>query len=87
MVLTGNGNQTFSPVRIVVPVGTTVVWDWNDSESHSVTSDTGVFDSGLLSGTDKEFEFTFDSAGTFPYFCNVHGLPGGIGMAGTVVVR
>jgi plastocyanin len=74
------------PRNVTIAVGTTVVWDWNDNESHSVTSDTGLFDSGLLVGTDKQFTLTFDTVGTFPYFCFVHGLPG-VGMFGQVTVQ
>jgi hypothetical protein len=29
---------------------------------------------------------TFSAVGTFRYFCEIHGAPGGIGMAGAVVV-
>ncbi len=32
-------------------------------------------------------EFTFDSAGTFPYFCQLHAFGNGMGMAGAVLVR
>jgi Copper binding proteins, plastocyanin/azurin family len=45
------------------------------------------FDSGLtppnaLTTTGKTFQHTFTTAGTFPYFCQVHP-----GMAGTVIVK
>jgi plastocyanin len=54
----------------------------NDANlSHTATSDDEVFDSGNLSEGD-EFSFTFDEAGTFPYFCQVHPT-----MRGTIIVE
>jgi hypothetical protein len=32
---------------------TTIVWEWEVAISHSTTSDTGVWDSGILSGVGK----------------------------------
>jgi hypothetical protein len=56
-----------------VPVGTTVVWTFNDSVEHNVTSVGGAFGSSgeRLVGT---FSFTFDAAGSYPYGCSVHPL-------------
>ena len=39
-------NFAFNPPSITVKVGTTVRWTNQDSATHSVTSDTGVWDSG-----------------------------------------
>ncbi|RMH35798.1 MAG: endonuclease, partial [Gammaproteobacteria bacterium] len=33
------------------------------------------------------FRHTFTQAGEFPYFCSIHGGPGGVGMAGKVIVQ
>ena len=70
-------NECYLPYEITVAVGTTVTWSNDDSAAHTVTSGnvdaglTGVFDSGLfMSGS--IFEFTFDDAGTYDYFCMVH---------------
>ncbi len=79
-------NITFDPQTITVPVGTTVRWTNSDPIEHTTTSDTGLWDSGLM-GTNDTFEFTFDQAGTYPYHCTPHGAAGGFGMAGTVVVQ
>jgi plastocyanin len=65
--------------------GTTVIWHNSDSVTHTVTSDTGLFDSPLPGGAD--FQFTFDKAGTYPYYCRPHGGPGEQGMSGTIVVQ
>jgi plastocyanin len=74
----------FKPESLAVAAGTTVTWTQKDAGTHTVTSGTvtqgtagvttapdGTFDSGSLA-TDATFEFTFEAAGTFPYFCNVH---------------
>ena len=71
---------SFSPGTIEVTVGTTVTWTNNDSAPHTVTADDGAFDSGEIAqgGT---FSFTFDTAGTYTYFCEIHP-----DMTGSVVV-
>jgi plastocyanin len=38
----------FAPTSMVVPAGTTVVWTNQGRNHHTVTSDQGVFDSGVL---------------------------------------
>lgn len=69
-----------------INIGDTVVWEWIDQdEPHSTTSDTLVWDSGVFSAP-HTFEFTFDTEGVYPYYCVLHGAPGGQGMAGTVTV-
>lgn len=68
-----------------VPVGTTITFVYNGGLPHTVTSDTNLFNSGTL-GEGDTFTFTFDEAGTFPYFCRFHGSAGGNGMSGVVNV-
>src|SRR5437870_5006237 len=82
-----NGGNTFSPKDLSIQVGDTVEWTWQ-SDDHSVTSGTvgnpdGLFDSGIQN-TGFTFSFTFNDAGTFPYFCMVHGAC--CGMVGSVTV-
>ena len=79
-------DDAFSPKTISVPVGTTMVWSRNAAHIHTVTADDGSFDSGLLRGTDQ-FKHTFDAAGVYAYYCDVHGGPGGVGMSGEVTVN
>jgi plastocyanin len=78
-------DKTFSPSSLTVPVGTTVVWKHESDLPHTVTSDTGLFDSGTLNQGDT-FQFTFTKAGTYPYHCKFHGDVGGVGMSGTIIV-
>jgi plastocyanin len=79
-------DDTFSPKEIGVPVGTTLVWTRTGTHPHTVTADDGSFDSGLLRGTDQ-FQRTFDAAGVYAYYCDVHGGPGGVGMSGVITVK
>ncbi len=79
------GDNTFAPSKTTVPVGATVVWKHTGKKPHTVTADTGAFDSGKLDNG-STFAFTFKQAGTFPYFCQFHGGKGGEGMAGTIIV-
>ena len=70
----------FVPADLQVSVGDTVTWTNLDPTSHTVTDDSGAFDSGSVSG-DGTFELTFDTAGEFAYHCDFHP-----GMTGTVTV-
>ena len=65
-------NFGYDPDTSTVPVGTTVCWVNQDMTPHTVTSDVeGVFDSGSLQ-QGQTFEYTFNSAGSFPYHCLPH---------------
>ena len=77
----GLGTSAFSPNPLTVPVGTTVRWTNNDTISHNATSNTNVWASGNLAAG-AHFDFTFQTAGTYPYHCTIHP-----GMVGTVVVQ
>jgi plastocyanin len=61
----------YSPDTITVAIGTTVTWTNEDSVNHTVTSQTGLFDSGPLSNG-KTFSFTFNTAGDYEYHCTIH---------------
>jgi len=74
-------NFAFSPDTVTTAIGTTVTWTNKDSVNHTVTSQTGVFDSGTLSNGGS-FSFTFTQAGTFEYHCSIH-----TSMHGTVIVQ
>jgi plastocyanin len=61
----------FAPADLTVKAGDTVKWTNNDSVAHTVTSDTGAFESGSLA-PGASYSFTFKNAGAFPYHCAVH---------------
>jgi plastocyanin len=82
-----NGSLVFSPSSITIHPGDQVQWTWGSS-GHSTTSGSpgqpnGIWDSGI-SNQGATFTHTFNSAGTFPYYCTPHG--GCCGMVGTVTV-
>jgi len=79
-------DASFRDREVTVPVGTTVMWVYNGSLPHTVTSDSGLFDSGAL-GDGGSFSHTFDEPGTFPYHCRFHGGPGGSAMSGVIIVE
>ncbi len=72
----------FAPqnIKVVVGVNSTVTWVSRSISYDTVTSRTGVFDSGPVppGGT---FEFTFTSPGVYDYYCVYHPW-----MTGTVTV-
>ncbi|MCZ7394655.1 MAG: glycosyl hydrolase family 18 protein [Candidatus Methanoperedens sp.] len=71
---------SFQPQTINVAPGTSVTWTNLDSTLHTVTSDTGLFDSGSLSNG-QTFSRTFNVAGNYDYHCNFHSF-----MTGRVAV-
>src|SRR6478672_3276540 len=82
-----NGNLVFSPSSVTIHPGDQVKWTWG-SDGHSTTSGSpgqpnGIWDSGIHN-QGATFTHTFNSAGTFPYYCVPHG--GCCMMVGTVMV-
>jgi plastocyanin len=63
-------NYAFGPVELRVPRGTTVTWANCDNDTHTTTSDGGVWNGTLTPNT--TYQHTFDAVGTFPYHCNPH---------------
>jgi len=77
----------FIPSTVVITVGGTVTWENTDTAAHTSSSGTpadgpdGVFDSSLIMAGGS-YSHTFDTAGTYVYFCMVHPW-----MEGTVIVE
>jgi plastocyanin len=63
--------KSYSPELIEVSVGTAVTWTNNDVIIHTVTDLGGKFDSGFIQ-PDETWKYTFDSAGTYYYYCSIH---------------
>lgn len=62
-------DAVFRPESIAVRPGTAITWINNDASAHTATSD--AFDSELLS-PGEEYSFTFEGAGAFDYYCQLH---------------
>jgi len=80
-------NECWSPADVTINAGDTVHWMNVDTAAHTVTGGSpadgpsGVFDSSLVM-VDATYEFTFDDAGSYDYFCMVHPW-----MVGSVTVN
>ena len=71
----------YAPATVVVAPGKHVIWTNGGINPHTVTSDTGAFDSGNMPPKAK-FDFTAPATtGTFAYHCTFHSF-----MQGTLVV-
>jgi plastocyanin len=64
-------NFSFKSATLTVPVGTTVTWENDDDIAHNVVATDGTFRSAPLDSEEK-FTFTFETAGTYDYFCSLH---------------
>jgi plastocyanin len=73
---------TFSPSTVTIHPGDTVTWHNPTSSFHTVSTDDGSFGSGDPAGN-WTYSHTFNSEGSFPYFCELHRS---LGMVGLVVV-
>ena len=87
-VTVGPGGQlVFSPSSVTIHPGDEVRWTWGSSGHSSTSGSPGqpnsIWDSGIHN-QGATFTHTFNSAGTFPYYCVPHG--GCCNMVGTVVV-
>ena len=93
------GALMFSPATLPIHVGDTVRWTWDSPGhsvvSGTATATTETPDGKFCSPSDTNcstiqlsnmgatYEHTFNTAGTFPYFCAPHGT---LGMTGTIQV-
>jgi len=73
-------NDAFAPAVVHVRAGEKVTFVNSDDETHTVTSDTAVFDSGRLDEKQR-YVYTFTKPGSYAYHCTIHTF-----MKGTIVV-
>ncbi len=80
-------NFQFIPSTLQVAAGTTVTWKNRDAAEHQIINDaTGQAAQGALFMSNPlpqgvTYSFTFTTAGTYPYHCNIHPS-----MKGTITV-
>ncbi len=73
---------SYDPAEITIPVGGTVTWTNDDVVLHTATAqDREALQSGTIAPGDS-YEQTFDTAGSYDYFCEFH-----VNMKGTIVVE
>jgi plastocyanin len=94
----GTGTMSFDPAVLTVPAGTAVTFSWQGG-THTVTSYTlGGSPTFTSSGAQSSgtYVYTFNTAGTYYYYCTFHGNFFGTapnatqeatGMAGKIVVQ
>lgn len=75
-------NFAFIPTTIEINAGDTVVWENRDTARHTVTSDSGDEMNSRLLGKGERYSHTFNTAGTYSYYCASHPY-----MKGKVVVK
>jgi plastocyanin len=85
--VTTTAADQFSPATVTVSPGETVTWNNTSGGQHNVHFDDGSFVEPPMASTMMwSVSRTFNTVGFFRYYCEIHGAPGGQGMAGTVVV-
>ncbi len=78
-------NYYFLPAVDTVAAGTKVTWT-NETSSTvhtSISDSTGIWNSGNVN-PGGSYSYTFNTAGTYPYYCQYHVS---LGMKGTIVVK
>ena len=72
----------YAPATIFISVDDTVRWQ-GDFSLHPLVSEDELW---LTQSTGMEFSYTFLTAGSYRFYCAIHGGPAGIGMSGQVIV-
>ena len=81
------GVNYFKPRSVVINVGDTVTWrNPTGGGFHGVQSDDNTTFSQATQNGPWTYSFTFTQAGTYPYYCQIHGAINGQGMSGIIFV-
>lgn len=75
-------NYKFAPKALTITHGSKVTWNWVNG-SHTVTFVKGSFNKPLNSAH-KSVSRTFNTPGTYKYYCTFHRS---LGMTGKIVVQ
>ncbi len=91
------GDYEFVPSELTIKQGDSVKWLMVTTKAHEVASGTviegpdgregvpdGLWKSETFRTTDESFTYTFNSTGTFPYYCESHV---DVGMIGSITVE
>ncbi len=80
-------NMEFAPKTITIKAGSSVVFSNQDDVQHTGTADNDAFDTDVLDPGTRSKPIKFDKPGTYPFYCEFHGGPGGVGMSGVIIVQ
>src|ERR1051325_1333943 len=69
----------FEPAEMTIGVGESITWVNTDGVPHTSTEVNRQWGNVLI--TDESFAYTFDTPGTYPYYCEIHPA-----MVGTITV-
>jgi plastocyanin len=86
----GTFPDLFQPTPVRVLPGESVTWV-NDQGTHNVKFEDGQFEAPADPAPPESWPATpprrsFPQAGTYRFYCEMHGAPGGFGMSGVVLV-
>jgi plastocyanin len=73
-------NDIFQPNKTTIKINGTVTWINKDGYAHTVASNSGAFNSGIITGG-GQFSFTPNKEGAYDYICEIHP-----NMKGTIIV-
>ncbi len=62
---------SYNPESVTIERGTRVTWENQQSVTHTVTSEDGLFDSVDI-GQSESYSYTFEEPGTYKYYCTIH---------------
>jgi plastocyanin len=74
-------NTAFNPTTLTVAVNTTIKWTNKDGVTHTVTSDSSLFNSGNIA-SNGTYSHQFTTKGTYTYHCTIHSM-----MTAKVIVQ
>lgn len=76
--------KAYNPTQLTVDSGATVTFINKDNANHSVTSNSGIFNSGKIS-SGNSYTYTFNTEGTYYFYCSYHSTNSA--EQGAIVVR
>lgn len=84
-------DNRFEYTEIEIPVGGTVTWVGAGRNPHNAVDADGAWSTETVFGSLDQLEgdeapLTYDTAGTYVFYCTYHGSAEGDGMAGTLIV-
>jgi plastocyanin len=74
-------NMAFRPKELTIKAGDTVRWTNSDDMEHTATDKGRKWNTGGI-GANRSKSITFDTPGTYDYFCKIH-----TNMKGRIIVE